>query len=497
MKMKNIYLLILVLGVLVSACELPDNRDPKAATDVPVETIFTNVLRDGIALVDNMGQNTQINRFLCQYNSQVNYTDPSRYVFSNRQISDGYWNGTYLALMDAREVKMLLSETNGGSESYQRQLANKIAIVDIMEVLLYQNLIDLMGDIPYTEALGGFDNKTPTYDDAATVWGDLLARLGLNIATLNGGMDDGSWGAEDLVYGGDVMMWKKFAATLKLRMGMRLADVNPSAAQSELAMALTAGVFEAGESFQLPWIGVAPHVNTINNLFVVGGRNDYAPSMTIVDLMFDLNDPRMPEFFTKTDTSTEAGVEKLAYVGLEYGLVAAANYYKISHFSDKMFAADYPATVCSYDEVEFILAEAAARGFTTPLSAQEHYDAGIAVSFDFWEADAAELSAYMAQADVAYDAARWKELIGTQKWLALYNRGNEGYASFRTFDWPVLSPPEDLTYQDIPMRYPFPFNEPALNFESYTAASSAIGGDKVGTLLFWDATTSTDTPSPN
>jgi hypothetical protein len=385
----------------------------------------------------------------------------------------------------------------GGSESYQRQVANKLAIVDVVEVLLYHNLIDLMGDVPYTEALGGFDNKTPAYDDAATVWSDLLVRLGSDIATLNAGLNDGSWGAEDLVYGGDVMMWKKFAATLKLRMGMRLADVNPSAAQSELASALTAGVFEAGETFALPWIGVSPHVNTINNMFIVGNRNDYAPSKTIVDLMLALDDPRLPEFFGMTDTSTEAGVEKLAYVGLEYGNVAAANYYKISHFSDKMFAADYPATICGYDEVAFILAEAAQRGFTVPMSAQEYYEAGIAESVAFWEADDTELAAYMAQADVAYDAARWKELIGTQKWLALYNRGNEGYASFRTFDWPVLSPPEDLTYGDIPMRYPYPFNEPDLNFESYTAASSAIGGDKVSTLLFWDATASTAAPSPN
>ncbi len=98
--------------------------------------------------------------------------------------------------------------------------------------------------------------------------------------------------------------------------------------------------------------------------------------------------------------------------------------------------------------------------------------------------------------DVAWDAARAKELIGTQKWLALYNRGNEGYATWRMFDWPVLAEAEELTYADIPMRMPFPYNEPSRNFDSYTAAAAAIGGDNVRTLLFWDAAISTQTPSP-
>ncbi len=70
---------MLVLGVLVSSCELPDNIDPKSATTVPEEVLLTNALRDGLSLIDNMNQNVNVGRFLCQYSSQVQYTDPSRY----------------------------------------------------------------------------------------------------------------------------------------------------------------------------------------------------------------------------------------------------------------------------------------------------------------------------------------------------------------------------------------------------------------------------------
>ena len=128
-------------------------------------------------------------------------------------------------------------------------------------------------------------------------------------------------------------------------------------------------------------------------------------------------------------------------------------------------------------------------------SAREHYEAGIAESHLFW--GVALDPDYLSRPDVAWDPTRAKELIGTQKWIALYNRGNEGYAVWRCFDWPILNPPEDMSYKDIPMRMPYPYNEPSLNAENYEDASQAIGGDNVSTLLFWDAIRSTPNPSPS
>jgi len=491
MKMKNIYLLILVLGVLVSSCELPDNVNPKAATEVPATTILTNAIRDGLNLIDNMSQNTNVSRMMCQYIGMTQYTDPSRYVFSDRTIQDSYWNTTYLVLNDLKEVKMLIQDLSG-SDSFNRMNANRMAIVDILEVLLYHNLVDIVGGVPYTEALGGFDNKTPVYDDQVAIYTDLQARLTADIATLTAGASDGSWGDEDLVYQGDVAMWKKFAATVKARLGMRLADVDPSTAQAELAAALSAGMLEAGEAMQLPWIGVTPHNNTIYSMFA-GGREDYGPANTIVDIMNALGDARLPAFFTQVDTSTEVGVEKWAYKGILYGAVSDL-YNGISHFSDATFESDFAATYACHAEVQFILAEAAARGWTTPQTAQQHYEAGIAESHAFWGVTVDPT--YLAHADVVWDDARNKELIGTQKWLALYNRGQEGWCVWRSFDWPVLNPPPDLSYTDIPFRMPYPYNEPDLNPDNYAAAASAIGGDNVRTRLFWDATDGTPNPAP-
>ena len=495
MKIKNIYLLILVIGLLVSACELPDNVNPKAATDVPAETLLTNAIRNSLNLIDNMSQNTNVSRMMTQYIGMTQYTDPSRYQFSDRQIPDGYWNTSYLVLQDFNEVKLLIQDQSG-SESFNRMNANRLAIIDIMEVLVYHNMVDIFGDVPYTEALGGFDNKTPVYDNQTAIYSDLQLRLTADIATLTAGAADGSWGAEDLVYQGDVAMWKKFAATVKARMGVRLADVDPGTAQSELTAAINAGMFAAGESMQLPWTAVTPHTNTIYASFVPSARNDYGPANTIIDMMNDLGDARLPAYFTQVDTSTEVGVEKWAYVGIIYGTTTVA-YTSISHFSDAMFEPDFPATFACNAEVEFILAEALARGMSiAPLTGttEDHYLAGIAESHAHWGVTVDP--AYLTHVDVAWDVARDKELIGTQKWLALNNRGMEGWCVWRTFDWPVLNPPTDMTYTDIPYRMPFPYNEPDLNGDNYTAAAAAIGGDDVRTLLFWDAVGGTPTPSP-
>ena len=493
-KMKNIYLLIPVLGVLVSSCELPDNVNPKAATSVPAETLLTNALRDGLNLIDNMSQNTNVSRMMCQYIAMTQYTDPSRYDFSDRMSNDAYWDNSYLVLRDLKEVKTLIRDLRR-DESFNRMNANRMAIVDIMEVLLYHNLVDIFGNVPYTEALGGFDNKTPAYDDQAAIYADLQVRLSADIATLTAGADDGSWGPEDLVYGGDVAMWLKFAATLKARLGMRLADVNPSMAQSELTAAINAGMLAAGESMQLHWIGITPHTNTIYAMFA-GGRLDYGPANTIVDKMVALDDARLPAFFTQVDTSTEWGVEKWAYFGIPYGSVTVP-YSSISHFSDAMREPDFPATFACNAEVEFILAEAAARGMNLgPIggSAQEHYEAGILESHAHWGVTMDP--AYLTHADVAWDDARARELIGTQKWLSHYNRGMEGWCIWRSFDWPVLNPPPDMSYEDIPFRLPYPYNEADLNGDNYEAASIAIGGDSLSTRLFWDAFAGTENPAP-
>ena len=157
-----------------------------------------------------------------------------------------------------------------------------------------------------------------------------------------------------------------------------------------------------------------------------------------------------------------------------------------SHIGEMMFEPDLPGTILSCSEVYFLLAEAAARGITgLDMTAAEYYDMGITASFTEWGVTGA--SDYLANPNVAYDpSGDWKQQIGHQAWLALYNRGFEGWTTWRRLDFDGFNPPPGMTASDIPTRLLFPAREASLNGANWTAAGVAIGGDTKTTKLWWD-----------
>lgn len=114
-----------------------------------------------------------------------------------------------------------------------------------------------------------------------------------------------------------------------------------------------------------------------------------------------------------------------------------------------------------------------------------HYNNGITASFDYWGAP--DVATYLANPNVAYTTApgSWREKIGNQMWLAMYNRGFEAWTAYRKYDTPTFNLPVE-TGLPVPMRYTYPVNEQNLNEDNWLSGSSAIGGDTQTTKLFWD-----------
>jgi len=480
MKKKIQYLLI-ILVVLVSSCELPDNIDPKYPKVISPEAVFTTALVALDSLIGDINVNDNISRLLVQYQSEVTYVQESRYNFQDRQIPDTYWGVLYRdVLMNLKEARVKLEATNIPSETEIGKKKNKLAIIDICSVYAYQVLVDAFGNVPYSEALMGSENSRPKYDDAFTVYKDLVVKLNGAIANLDANYD--GFGTADVLYNGDVGLWKKFGASLKLRIGMRLAEVPASNSSTIIKEAIASGVFsDQSESAILHYIGVTPLVNSYYNEFIILARHDFCPTNTIVDMMNSLNDPRRDIWFTKYNG---------AYVGLQYGKAGASSYSRYSHFADLIrIDPKYPVIMCDYVEVEFLLAEAAERSlFGVPGDAAGHYNNAILASMKYWGVPDAAAASYLAQTSVAYATAvgTFKQKIGNQKWLGLFDRGVESWAECRRLDFPLLYPPEGMAYSDIPKRMPYPYNENKMNLENYTAAATAIGGDLAATKLFWD-----------
>lgn len=483
MKSKILYSIVLILAVFVSSCELPDNVDPKNPTTVSPEALFTQSEIALVNILTDLNVNRNISRLLVQYQSEVTYTTESRYNFSDRQIPDNFSGNIYRGtLMNLKDLKARIN-TKAATPSYPaEQKKNELAIANIWEIYAYQVLVDQFGNVPYSEALMGADNSRPKYDDALTIYQDLITRLNSAINDLDDNY--GAFGDADVLYGGDVYLWKRFAASLKLRIALRLADVPAVNSSTLVAQAVASGVFsDQSESAIFVPYGVAPYVSPYYQAFVLDARKDFCPSNTLVDLMNSLNDPRRAAWFTQYPVGSGS------YLGLPYGKAGASSYSKFSHFVDAIRVNPKYATIlCDYVEVEFLLAEAAERNLGGVTGPQSHYNKAIRASMEYWGISDADATDYLSQANVNYATApgSYKQKIGTQKWLALFDRGIEAWAEWRRLDYPVLNPPQGMTYADIPVRMPYPFNENKMNKTNYDAAAAAIGGDEATTKLFWD-----------
>jgi hypothetical protein len=480
--MKNIYLLFILLAVLFAACteNFDDfNIDQKNPKEVTGNALFTSAQ---LALADQISTpnvNLNIFRLMSQYWTETTYTDEANYDIVNRTIADNTFQEYYRdVLKDFDESARLISEDTSATRQ------NRLHIIELMNCYAFQNLVDIFGNIPYTEALD-LEKVLPKYDDAFTIYQDLLDRVNTALS----GLDDseGSFGSADIIYGGDVSAWIKFGNSLKLKLGITIADHDAGLAKSTIESAVSGvGVFESNEdNALLRYLSSSPNSNEIYDELILSGRKDFVGANTIIDIMNSLDDPRREKFFTMVDTSSETGVEKLAYFGGVYG--EDSPYTQYSHVANAITAATFPGIILTYDEVLFYLAEAAERGFTVGRTAEEYYNDAITASFEYWGASG--VTAYLAKPEVVYTTAQgtWKEKIGTQTYLAFYNRGLEGYTEWRRLDFPIFNIPPAITeYSEIPKRFTYPINEQTLNPDNYASAATAIGGDEMTTKLFWD-----------
>lgn len=475
--MKRIFFVIIVLLGISTSCtkNFEDyNTDKKRPVEVPGETLFANAQK---ALADQEAStsvNLNVWKLWAQQWTETTYTDEANYDIINRNIANSVFQVYYRnILMDLREARLVIDATVVDGTIAETEKKNRLHIIDVLEVYAYAQLLEIFGDVPYTEALD-IDNIYPKYDDALTVYKDLLARLTADIA----GMDDsqGSFGDADLYMGGDVAMWKKFANSMKVRIGITIADADDATAKAAVESGY-AGAFGPNEVCELVYLD-ATNSNPLYQDMVQSGRDDFIPANTIVDIMNGLEDPRRPAYFTEFSEGV--------YLGGDYGESSAFTQY--SHVSDPIQEPTYPSVLLDGIEVSFYLAEAAERGYSVGGTAAQHYTNGINASFTKWGLED-EAAAYLAKPEVAYATAAgtWKQKIGIQAYLAYYVKGQVAYTTWRRLDFPILNlPPSITTYSEIPVRFTYPTREQTINAANYAAAAAAVGGDELTTKLFWD-----------
>ena len=487
--MKKLIIFFLPILLLASCVDSLDdyNVDQKRPSVVPAVTLFSNALKGLADTLTTPNVNVNNYRLYVQQWATTTYLDEPRYNVTGRTIPQAFWQGFYKGVIsDLNESRRIINADALLSPATKEV---QLAQIEVVEVLAWSVLVNTFGDIPYTEALNP-ENPLPKYDDAKTVYYSLLDRLHTALPKLKSGGT--AFGSGDLLYKGDVNKWFKFGNSLQLKLAMVIADSDPAKAKTLVAEAAPNVFASNDDRAAFPYINTPPNYNPIaqnlNPLY--SSRQDFVAASTIINPMNELNDPRRPAYFTEVDKK---------FVGGSYGFLNT--YSAFSHVSDLIITPSLEGILLDYPEVEFLMAEAIERGFITG-SAATHYNNAVTASVVYWTLKlkdataataAAAASTYLAQPKVAYATAatNWKEKIGFQKWLALYNRGWEAWVEWRRLDYPKLSPPtggniNPATPLVIPVRMIYPINEQTLNGANREAAAGAIGGDLVTTKLWWD-----------
>jgi len=472
---------LLALGLGVSACTEDFNAintNPNAPTDVGVQYLLPAGIVNGVNALLGTGFDRGTASVWVQHYARLQYGGIDRYEIDG-SFSDGLWSGLYTgALVDFDG--MVVKATAAGN-------TNQAAVGRVMRAWMFHNMVDMWGDIPYSQALGGLaaGNITPKYDDASTIYTGLLAELTsastqiLPTGSLFPDVFRGTTGSPDLIYSGDMEKWRLFANSLRLRMAMRIQNA------SEVSAAIAAGVFQStGDEATMRWLGAPPNENPMAPAFI-SRPGDFRISKTMVDNLIAYDDPRLGIY---ADAARETGL----FAGMPNGMNDShgIEFEQVSRVGDWFLQSTTPTSIISYAETSLLQAEAAVRGFAGG-DAKSLYEAGVRASMETVGVSSADITAYLAGAKVAFaaDQAGQLEQIGTQLWFALYDQGPEAWASYRRTGVPnLIAGPDNLNNDKIPVRLPYPQSEQSVNGANLSAANSAqgLGSEPFNVRLFWD-----------
>lgn len=498
--MKKILFLISFITIASSCSDLTDmNVDPKRPTVTKAEYLFTNAQKKVTDQMVSTSVNNNVFRMFAQQWTETTYPNESQYDITGRKIPDQHFLVLYRdVLMDLKAAKDLITPETAVTPSEIATKESKLALIDVFMCYSYSILVDTFGDVPYTEALDIKNHPLPAYDDAKTIYKDLITRLAADAAILKANTTDPNFGAADLIYSGNAASnakWAKFANSMIVRLAVNISDVDAAYATTQIQAALASGAIAGNaDNAKLVYLTTAGNQNALYADLVTSKRDDFIPAEPFVAAMDAMGgDKRMGKFFTNATAPAPVIPVGRTFVGGTYGEANVFSAY--SHITSTLNNPVFPGTLFDFAELQFLLAEAAEKNLVPggTAQAQVYYNAGIEASFIDWGLTKADADAYKLLPKVAYtnvaSGATWQEKIGMQAWFALYNRGFEAWTSYRRLDFPKLSAStsaKNKGFLTVPVRYTYPGVEQFQNGANYTKAAAAIGGDLMSTKLFWD-----------
>ena len=381
-----------------------------------------------------------------------------------------FWNAAYHAIQDGRNMQVKALEQNA---------LHHIGVAKTLEALNMTMLVDIFGDVPYSEGLNPA-NYFPKYDKGEDVYNASLQLLDEAIAEFN--KTDVSVALDktnDLIHAGNVGAWKRTAYAIKARLMNHLSKTssyNPAAVLSAVDSAYTSNANDAmltQFADRSPWNQIA-YNNTVLLL-------DGWLSTTFVDALdgttYGVSDPRLPLIASITKFGDYRGTPNGAG-RIGNGTSKEESYLWVEGTYSKPGA---PLWLVTNAEVRFIEAEAALAAGDKER-AYNAYLAGIGAHMDKVGVDAAAKAAYLAEPTVAVGADNLtKALIFKEKYVAMFLHP-EAWTDARRFDYAYkdFALPQGALLPTFIRRQSYPNTETSRNSANVPEVGSLA--DKV----WWD-----------
>lgn len=505
MKFKPLYTIALV-ALLGTGCKksfLDINTNPNSVPTATPAVVLTNALN---TTASNMVNPNEIGSYWSgQWTQSSSYIlSPTTFNYQYTNSDFNYWDGMFNNLEDYQYV------LNNADATGQKYFKGPAAV---MKAYVYQSLVDMYGNVPYSDALKGLGSLAPKFDDQKAVYEGLITLLDGAITDLKANPFASAFTGADIVFSGNTTKWVRFANSLKLRILMHQSRISgrDTYITTEINKIVTEGsgfitaeeVGVGGPSF---FIATAGKLNPIYDKWGYDANGTARslgryprPTKFLFDQLIATNDTfrlKRLAYAKGGEKGSTPGVstqpEIIAnYVGVPFGVASGFTAPASSWIGPSLLVKgqyNRPVVLMTAAEIQFALAEAKQRfpAVTLPGTAQSYYEEGVRQSFRVTGVanDAAQanvlLTSGIANADWAASADKLAA-IAYQKWVALCNfSGLEAWTEYRKSNLPVTPQSPGVPSTDRPLRFFYP------NSESGSNTNVPTGIDVFKTRLFWD-----------
>jgi hypothetical protein len=503
MVMKKKLLIMIAMIASLQSCDngFEDiNTNPDASTKVVPEYVFSKSQYDAARNILLGAAGTM--QYTTSFNEVAGFG--SKYIFLQGTAPYVVFNNAYPN--EINEIGEVIRAVSADPNSI-----NKLAAARIWKVYCFHRVTDLYGDIPYSDSGLGYTKALykPRYDAQSEIYKDMLKEL--DEAVLSFAADKPTFGAADLLYGGNIDQWKRFAYSLMLRLGMRLTKVDAALAETWVKKAIAGGVIRLDADIaRIKYVTGGQDINK-NPLALVMLANDYKPAngssnpeggkfqKTFIDYLKNTNDPRLGVLsvvYVAGKADTTASIQK----GMPANFInKPADFVTYSEPNQKtLLKEDAPILLVTSAETNLLLAEASLRNWYNAETPEALFELGTRAGLRQWAlvgADGvisdAKINAYVAahpfNSGGTFDEKM--EQIHTQFWVALFPDAQEVFSNWRRTGYPVLVPnvvPGNSTGGVIFRRMLYPPTEENLNSEEYQEAIGRQGANSFLTRVWWD-----------